>query len=101
MRRADAKTRTLKNAFSILVTRDGRITLPQTLREGNDWVEGTMLTLIDLGDDFMLLSNNPARVDEIANALAHQWQEAGLCLEGMLEALRELRAHKDKETPNP
>jgi bifunctional DNA-binding transcriptional regulator/antitoxin component of YhaV-PrlF toxin-antitoxin module len=91
----------MKNVFSVQVTRGGRITLPQALRERNDWVEGTTLTMIDLGDGFMFLGSQPSHVDEVANALARQWQEAGLSLESMLEALREIRAHKDKEMPNP
>ena len=48
----------MKNVFSAQVTPDGKITLPQALREGNDWVEGTTLTLIDLGDGFMS-ANHP------------------------------------------
>lgn len=100
MSRADAKIRPMKNIYSVQVTRDGRITLPKALRERNNWMEGIMLTMIDLGDGLMLLASQPSQVDDVANALARQWQEAGLSLESMLEALREIRAHKDKEIPN-
>lgn len=101
MSRAYAKTRPMKNVFSAQVTQGGRITLPKALRERNNWREGTTLTMIDLGDGFMLLTSQPPRVDEVANALARQWQEAGLSLESVLEALREIRARKDEEMPNP
>jgi len=101
MSRADAKIRPMNNVFSVQVTRDGRIALPKALRERNNWMEGIMLTMIDLGDGLMLLASQPSQVDDVANALARQWQEAGLSLESMLEALREIRARKDKETPNP
>ena len=100
MSRADAKIRPMNNVFSVLVTRNGRITLPKALRERNAWMEGSTLTMINLGDGFMLLTSQPSRVDDVANALARQWQEAGLSLEGMLETLREVRVRKDQETPN-
>lgn len=91
----------MKNIFSVQVTRGGRITLPQALRERNGWVEGTMLIMINQGDGFMLLGSQPSQVDKVADALARQWQEAGLSLESMLETLREVRTRNDQEMPNP
>jgi len=82
----------MNNTFQIQVVRRGIITLPKEVRERNHIEEGSILTLIDLGDGMVVLSQQRSRVDEIANQLAGEWQDSGATLESMLSTLREVRA---------
>jgi hypothetical protein len=43
----------------------------------------------------MVISPQRSRVDEIANKLAREWQDAGGSFESMLSTLREVRAEND------
>ncbi len=87
----------MNSAFRIQVVRRGVITLPRELRTSNRIQEGDILTLIDLGDGVFVLSPHRTQVDEIANRLAKQWQEAGESLESMLKTLREVRDEYDAQ----
>jgi AbrB family looped-hinge helix DNA binding protein len=85
----------MKNTFQVQVVRRGIITLPKELRDHNSIEDGDMLTLIDLGNGVMVISPQRSRVDEIANKLAREWQDAGGSFESMLSTLREVRAEND------
>jgi AbrB family looped-hinge helix DNA binding protein len=85
----------MNNTFEVQVVRRGVITLPKELRAHNKIEEGDMLTLLDLGDGFVVISPRRSKIDEIANKLAREWQESGETLETMLITLREVRAEYD------
>lgn len=85
----------MNNTFEVQVVRRGVITLPKELRSQNKIEEGDMLTLLDLGDGFVVISPRRSKIDEIANKLAREWQESGETLESMLTTLREVRAEYD------
>ncbi len=85
----------MNNTFQVQIVRRGIITLPKELREHNNFEEGDMLTLIDLGDGVVVMSPRRSRVDEIADKLASQWQDSGESLESMLSTLREVRTEYD------
>ena len=84
----------MKNTFEVRVRRNGQITLPSELRKRANLVEGTTLSLRDMGDGVLVLSASSSGVSEVADRLAQQWRESGLSLEDMLAALREQRAKK-------
>lgn len=79
-------------AFRVQVVRRGVITLPKELRDHNKIEEGDTLTLIDLGDGVVVMSQERSQVDEIADKLARAWCDSGASLESMLSTLREVRA---------
>lgn len=85
----------MNNTFQVQIVRRGIITLPKELREHNNFEEGDILTLIDLGDGVVIMSPKRSRVDEIADKLAKQWRDSGETLESMLATLREVRAEED------
>lgn len=87
----------MNNTYQVQVVQRGIITLPKELRAHNDIKEGDMLTLIDLGDGTVVMSQRRSRVDEIADKLAKEWEDSGESLESMLSTLREVRA--EYETP--
>ncbi|PJH76033.1 MAG: hypothetical protein CO064_03425 [Anaerolineae bacterium CG_4_9_14_0_8_um_filter_58_9] len=87
----------MNTTFNIQVVRRGVITLPKEVRESNRIREGDMLTLIELGDGVMVLSPRRSRVDEAADRLAKQWEQAGESLESMLQTLREVREEYDAQ----
>ena len=89
----------MNNTFSVQVVQRGLITLPKELREQNQIREGDILTLIDLGDGIFVVSPRRSRVDDIADKLAEEWQDAGETLESMLTTLREVRAEYDTKKP--
>ncbi len=87
----------MNSAFRVQVVRRGVITLPRQVRVANNIQEGDTLTLIDLGGGVFVLSPFRSQVDEVANRLARQWQEAGESLESMLKTLREVRDEYDAQ----
>ena len=84
----------MKTLFEVRVRRNGQITLPIELRKHTGIEPGTLLTLHDLGNGVLLLSNARSHTAKLANTLAQQWQEAGVSLEDMLAALRQVRTEK-------
>jgi AbrB family looped-hinge helix DNA binding protein len=87
----------MNSAFRVQVVRRGVITLPKEIRAANRIQEGDTLTLVDLGDGVFVVSPRRSQVDEVANRLAKQWQEAGESLESMLLTLREVRDEYDAQ----
>jgi AbrB family looped-hinge helix DNA binding protein len=89
----------MNNVFQVQVVRRGVITLPKELRENNNIKEGDNLSLIELGDGVVIMSQRRSRVDEIADKLAKEWQASGESLECMLTTLREVRTEYDAKQP--
>ena len=89
----------MNNTFQVQVVRRGIITLPKELRDHNNIEEGDMMTLIDIGDGVVIMSPRRSRVDEIANILARECQEARETLESMLTTLREVMAQYETKKP--
>ena len=87
------------NTYRVQVVRRGIITLPKELREQNNIEEGDTLTLIDLGDGVVVMSQRRSRIDEIADKMAKELHESGESLESMLKTLREVRADYDSKKP--
>jgi AbrB family looped-hinge helix DNA binding protein len=84
----------MKTLFEVRVRRNGQITLPIELRKRAGIEPGTPLTFHDLGNGALLLSKARSRTAKLADTLAQQWQEAGVSLEDMLAALRQVRTEK-------
>ena len=84
----------MKTLFEVHVRRNGQITLPKELRKRAGFEPGTPLILRDLGNGVLLLSKARSRTAKLADTLAEQWQEAGVSLEDMLAALRQVRTEK-------
>ena len=82
----------MKTVFEVRVRRGGQITLPKELRDRMG-AEST-LAIQDLGNGVLLLARTHSQVSEIADKLAREWQEAGVSLEDMLAALRQIRDKK-------
>lgn len=88
----------MKTIFQVRVRRDGRITLPKELCDHIQIKSGTELTLHDLGDGVIVISQSHSRLSQVANQLAQEWQEEGITLESMLSTLRKVR--KENHTSN-
>ncbi len=84
----------MKTLFDVRVRCNGQITLPSELRKRARLELGTPLVLHDLGHGVLLLSKARSRTAKLADTLAEQWQEAGVSLEDMLAALRQVRTEK-------
>ena len=89
----------MSNIFQVQVVRRGVITLPKELRDHNDIEEGDTLTLIELGDGVVVMSQRRSKVDAIADKLASEWQGSGESLESMLATLRDVRGEYDAKNP--
>ena len=84
----------MNNTFRVRIRQRGLVTLPKELRDRNHIAEGDWLTVMDLGNDVLIMSPQRSRVNEIADRLAREWQDSGVSLESMLTALREVRGNK-------
>jgi AbrB family looped-hinge helix DNA binding protein len=89
----------MNNIFQVQVVRRGVITLPKELRENNNIKEGDTLSLIEIGDGVVIMSQRRSRVDEIADKLAIEWEKSGESLESMLTTLREVRTEYGTKQP--
>ncbi len=78
------------STFQLQVAKRGLITLPKELRNIHRIHDGDILTLVDLGDAFILTPRIP-QADKIADKLADEWRAQGESLESMLQTLREVR----------
>lgn len=85
----------MKTTFQVRVRRDGRLTLPKELRDSTHIESGTMLTLHDLGDGVIVMSQTHSRTDQIADQLAQEWRAAGISLDSLLTTLRRVRKGRD------
>jgi len=84
----------MKTVFEVRVRRNGQITLPSELRKRARFEQDTPLVLRDLGNGVLLMNKARSRTAKLADTLAEQWQEAGMSLEDMLAALRQVRKEK-------
>ena len=84
----------MNNTFRVRIRQRGLVTIPKELRDRNHIAEGDWLTVMDLGNDVLIMSPQRSRVNEIADRLAREWQDSGVSLESMLTALREVRGNK-------
>ena len=71
----------MNDIYQVQVVRRGVITLPKELRDHNNIKEGDRLTLIELGNEVVVMSPQRSRVDEIADKLAAEWSKNGELLE--------------------
>ena len=85
----------MKSVFQVRVRRGGRIALPKELSAQAWFQAGTTLTLHEAGNGLVVISSKPARLTDVADQLAQQWRAAGLSLESMLSALRQVRKEHD------
>jgi hypothetical protein len=53
--------------------------------------------LSELGEGMIILSPRSSQVDELADKLANEWREAGMSLESMLSALRQVRKDRNAD----
>ena len=76
---------------TVKIRRKGTITIPAKLRKEYKLEEGQTLTVIDLGESTILLTPKVSQVDKLANQIAEKFKDEGITLEGLLQALNELR----------
>ena len=69
---------------------DGRLMLPEGLRDRYGLQPGDSLTLLDLGGVFVL-SPHRSEIDEIANQMKAEFVRQGETLESLLNVAREIR----------
>ncbi len=82
--------------FIVRVAQRGVLTLPKSLREAHNLKPGDTLTLIDLGETFVL-SPHRLEVDRLADRITRPLTDQGETLEGMLQALRKERDRDARE----
>ena len=80
----------MEKTINLQISQRGVITLPKTLRQAYGIKTGDVITLIDLGNAFVL-SPRRSQVDPLADEISRTLNESGESLEGMLKALREQR----------
>ena len=89
----------MSTIFQVKVARRGTISIPKQVRDRNNINAGDTLNLIELGDGVVVMSSRRSPVDEIADKLAKEWQNAGETMESMLSTLQDVRAKKGNEMP--
>ena len=80
--------------IQVKVARRGTVTIPKQVRDRNNINIGDTLNLIELGDSVIVMSSPRSHVNEIADKLAKELQDAGETIESMLSTLRDVRAEK-------
>lgn len=81
----------MQTTFTIQVAQRGLVTLPKEVRKAHNIEPGQQMTLLDLGDVFVL-SPRPSQVDALADRIADELADRGETLASMLQTLREVRA---------
>ena len=76
---------------TVKIRRKGTITIPAKLRKEYKLEEGQTFSDIDLGECTILLTPKVSQVDKLANQIAEKFKDEGITLEGLLQALNELR----------
>ena len=80
----------MEKSINLQISQRGVITLPKALRQAYGLKTGDVLTLIDLGNAFVI-SPRRSEVDALADEINQALSERGETLEGMLKSLREQR----------
>ena len=86
----------MADTLTVRVNQRGVLTLPKSLRQAHNLKPGDTLTLIDLGNVF-LLSPRHLEVDALADRIGQTLTDQGESLESMLQALREERERNARE----
>ncbi|MFM7405350.1 MAG: hypothetical protein ACKO3K_01435 [Cuspidothrix sp.] len=73
-------------AFPIRVENEGKITIPEDLKVHFSLVTGDTLTLLQIGNVFLLTPKQP-QVPQIADKIAEMMEDAGLELNDLLQDL--------------
>lgn len=76
---------------TVKIRRKGTITIPAKVRKEYKLEEGQTFSVIDLGEDMILLTPKVSQVDKLANQIAEKFKEEGITLEDLLQALNDLR----------
>ncbi len=76
---------------------EGVIVLPRELQRKYDFEEGSMFTVIDLGEGALLLVPGKSNLARFGDKVAQIMEEEGVSLEEMLEGLRKERERYYRE----
>jgi AbrB family looped-hinge helix DNA binding protein len=81
----------IMSTTTIQIRSKGVITLPKDLRRQYRLNEGDILTLVDLGDGFFLLTSQHLPTARLADQVGQVLDEAGATLDDLLQTLDEER----------
>ena len=84
----------MEKSINLQISQRGVITLPKALRQAYGLKAGDVVTLIDLGNAFVI-SPRHSQVDPLADEISRALSDRGETLEGMLKTLREQREKYD------
>ncbi|MBM3144573.1 MAG: AbrB/MazE/SpoVT family DNA-binding domain-containing protein [Chloroflexi bacterium] len=76
---------------TLQIRNKGTITFPASMRRKYALGEGSVLSLIDLGEGVFLLKPFRSNIDELADKIRLELEAQGETLETMLTCLREVR----------
>lgn len=76
---------------TLQIRRKGTAALPASLRKKYKLEEGQILTLIDLGEDTILLTTKVSQVDKLADQIAEGFNHENIAFDDLLQALDEVR----------
>jgi len=78
---------------TIQIRKKGILTLPAELRDKYSLDEGSVFTLIDLGDGSFLLTPRVSQINRSGDRVSEILSEEGISLEDLLNTLDEEREH--------
>ena len=87
----------MEKTVNVQISQRGVITLPKALRQAYGLKPGDVVTVIDLGNAFVV-SPHRSQVDPLADEIGRALSKKGETLESMLKTLREQREHYGEET---